>query len=107
MQHAKGGFHRGGFAGTVRADDDRDFTLVHRNGAVMQDIRAGFAIPTGHAVADQKGLIGAHGVVGAGRNLHRAPACFGDRGIFVAAIVLVGIVAHAPTLSLFFRPVPR
>ena len=51
-QHAKYGFHRGRFTGTVRAYHNGDFTLVNADGAVMQDI--GATVAPSHVLANEK-----------------------------------------------------
>mgnify|MGYP000250587706 CR=1 FL=1 len=100
----------GRFAG-VGADDDCDFTLVHGDGAIMQNVRP-FAVTTRHGVADQKratfDLMG-RTTFAMGRGHGADTVQIGDRDVLVALVILIGVVAHAPasSLSLFFRPVPR
>ena len=44
VQHSEDGFHCGGFARAVGADDDGDFAFVHGDGAVVQDVGAVAAV---------------------------------------------------------------
>ena len=54
FQHPEYGFHGGGLARTIGADDHGDLPFFHRDGAGVQDICT--AITSGHRLADQKGL---------------------------------------------------
>jgi hypothetical protein len=50
-----GGFHGGGFASAIGADDDGDFAGVHGDGTIVED-RGAFAVAAGHRLANQKWL---------------------------------------------------
>lgn len=110
VQHPEDGLHGRRFAGPVRADDDRDLALFDGNGAIMQDVGA-TAIAARHAVPDQEGVAGPARADGSGfaRAVNGSPSMGIDDGSIAIAAISEGLihVAHAPTMSLFFRPVPR